>query len=406
MTVLPSYIRELIGRIEKSGKEAYVVGGAVRDMLLGGTPDDYDVTTSASPEEIMEIFSDTRTIPTGLCHGTVTVIYEGQSVEVTTYRVDGEYLDSRHPRSVSFTSDLSLDLSRRDFTVNAMAYSEGRGVIDLFGGRDDLRRGVIRAVGEPSLRFSEDALRIMRAFRFASKLDFEIEEKTLLAAKKQREGLSFVARERISAELIKLLCGKGAPGACEKMLECGIFPYALGGYTPPRELFECLGRSHVLPHIRLGILLSRADDAAAREALGSLRLSREMSADTGKIIEACGESSLAESDVEYRRFIAKYRDLTPHALDAAAALGAISPESAQNALSEYKKTPCVSISQLSIDGAELIALGLSGRQVGETLERLLERVIETPALNQKEILKELAWDILQSTSIKSEEREY
>ena len=168
----PRYVADVITRLEECGHEAYIVGGSVRDMLLSKAPNDYDVTTSARPTETLEIFKDMRTIPTGLKHGTVTVMSRGNPIEITTFRIDGEYLDSRRPESVSFTDDVTADLSRRDFTVNAMAYSEKRGLIDVFGGKNDLEKRIIRAVRDPKERFSEDALRIMRAFRFSSQLGF------------------------------------------------------------------------------------------------------------------------------------------------------------------------------------------------------------------------------------------
>ena len=180
MTIkIPEYAESVLERLEQNGEEAYIVGGSLRDSLLGKAASDYDVATSALPERTLEIFSDYRVIATGLKHGTVTVMSDGKPIEVTTFRVDGGYSDSRHPDSVSFTRSIEEDVSRRDFTVNAMAYSQRRGLVDLFGGRDDLAKGIIRAVGDPERRFDEDALRIMRAFRFSAQLDFEIEEKSL-----------------------------------------------------------------------------------------------------------------------------------------------------------------------------------------------------------------------------------
>ena len=178
----PEYIKNCIEMLEAAGYSAYAVGGAVRDSLLGKEPSDWDVTTSAKPEETLDVFKNFRTIPTGIKHGTVTVLEnDGKKyipVEITTFRIDGEYRDSRHPESVEFSKDVRDDLSRRDFTVNAMAFNEKEGIIDVFGGQNDLEKCIIRAVGDPEKRFSEDALRILRAFRFASQLEFEIEEST------------------------------------------------------------------------------------------------------------------------------------------------------------------------------------------------------------------------------------
>ena len=207
---IPDFIREIMIRIESAGYEAFVVGGSLRDILLGKEPHDWDVTTSALPETVASLFPDKHVIPTGLKHGTVTVVSEGEPVEITTYRVDGEYTDHRHPDEVIFVADVRDDLSRRDFTVNAMAWSAETGVVDAFGGQEDLAAGVIRCVGEPEKRFGEDALRIMRALRFASVYGFAIDPATDAAIHELKHTLVDVAAERIRVELMKLLCGDGA----------------------------------------------------------------------------------------------------------------------------------------------------------------------------------------------------
>ncbi|MDE7194941.1 MAG: HD domain-containing protein [Oscillospiraceae bacterium] len=206
---IPNYVAAVIGALENAGYEAYVVGGCVRDALSGKVPHDYDVATSALPEETKRSMGGLKVVETGIKHGTVTVISEGRQVEVTTYRIDGDYRDGRHPESVSFTRSLEEDLARRDFTVNGMAY--GRGVlVDIFGGQDDLKSGVIRCIGAPEKRFSEDALRIMRALRFSAVLGFEIEENTARHAVESRRLLKKVSAERILAELKQLIRGKDA----------------------------------------------------------------------------------------------------------------------------------------------------------------------------------------------------
>ena len=194
---LHSNVSDILRRLEDAGYEAYAVGGYVRDSLMGRTAGDCDVTTSALPGDTKAVFSDFRTIDTGIKHGTVTVLYGGEPYEITTYRVDGEYADSRHPDSVSFIASLEEDLARRDFTVNAMAYSEGRGLVDLFSGRKDLAHRVIRAVGNPEKRFTEDAIRMLRALRFASVLDFEIEPATRTAIFSLWQRIASVSPERI-----------------------------------------------------------------------------------------------------------------------------------------------------------------------------------------------------------------
>ncbi len=201
--VLPQKVTYLLSQLMNDGYEAYVVGGCVRDCLLGRVPKDWDITTSAKPEEVKAIFK--RTVDTGIAHGTVTVMLEKEGFEVTTYRIDGEYEDNRHPKTVEFTRSLRDDLARRDFTINAMAYNETDGFVDLFGGLEDIKNRQIRCVGTARERFEEDALRILRAFRFSAQLDFEIEENTLIAAKELAERLQGISAERVREELVKLL---------------------------------------------------------------------------------------------------------------------------------------------------------------------------------------------------------
>lgn len=203
---LPKKVDYILKKLQEQGFEAYVVGGCVRDALLGKEPEDWDITTSAKPEQVKEAFR--RTIDTGIQHGTVTVMIEKEGFEVTTYRIDGDYEDSRHPTEVQFTSDLIEDLKRRDFTINAMAYNEEEGLVDAFSGAGDLKNGIIRCVGDSIERFSEDALRILRAVRFAGQLDFEIEEKTKQAIVELSPNLEKISAERIRVELDKLLCSK------------------------------------------------------------------------------------------------------------------------------------------------------------------------------------------------------
>ena len=204
---IPEQIEEVLEKLETAGFEAYIVGGCVRDGIMGKTAHDYDITTSAEPRETERVFSDCRVVETGIKHGTVTVLFKGMSVEITTFRVDGDYPDGRHPSEVSFSRNLEDDLARRDFTMNAIAYSPRRGIIDIYGGEADIKARVIRCVGEPEKRFSEDALRVMRALRFSSVLGFDIEEDTKSAIFLKKETLAKVSKERIFSELKQLLCG-------------------------------------------------------------------------------------------------------------------------------------------------------------------------------------------------------
>ena len=200
---LPEKVNRIITTLQKHGFEAYAVGGCVRDSFLGRVPGDWDITTSAAPEETKSLFA--RTFDTGIEHGTITVLLNGEGFEVTTYRIDGKYEDNRHPSKVQFTRSLSEDLLRRDFTINAMAYNEQDGLVDLFHGMEDLKKGVIRCVGNAEARFSEDALRILRAIRFSAQLGFEIEKETRQAIRKLAPNLSYISAERIQTELVKLL---------------------------------------------------------------------------------------------------------------------------------------------------------------------------------------------------------
>ena len=207
---LPPPVIKVINELESCGFSGYIVGGCVRDYLLGKTPMDFDMTTDASPKEVMECFKNHRVIETGIAHGTVTVVLDGLPIEITTHRTESDYSDKRHPDTVTFSKNISDDLSRRDFTMNAMAYHPRHGLIDLYGGAKDIKDKVIRCVGDPNQRLNEDALRILRGLRFASDLGFEIEENTRLAIFDYRELLKLISVERINVELTRLLCGKNA----------------------------------------------------------------------------------------------------------------------------------------------------------------------------------------------------
>ncbi len=238
--ILPEYAEIVIQSLERYGYEAYVVGGCVRDSLLGITPKDWDVCTNATPQEVLRVFRKRPVIKTGLKHGTVTVMVNHEPVEVTTFRVDGEYTDNRHPDEVIFVSRVEEDLSRRDFTINAMAYSPARGLVDAFGGQEDLAAGLIRCVGEPDERFNEDGLRIMRALRFASRFDFGIESETAFSIRRNRHLLENVSVERIFKELKGMLMGKGVLS----MLQA--FPDVMACIIP--ELAPSFGFDQRNPH--------------------------------------------------------------------------------------------------------------------------------------------------------------
>lgn len=391
MTVqYPHYIGEIINRLQSNGEKAYTVGGSVRDTLLGKVPNDYDIATSALPQRTAEIFSDKHVIETGLKHGTVTVVFDGVPVEITTFRTDGSYTDKRHPDSVSFTRDICLDLSRRDFTVNAMAYNVQEGLIDPFGGKNDARRRLIRAVGIPEQRFAEDALRIMRAFRFSAQLDFEIDKETLEGACKTANGLELVARERIGNEFLRLICSKEPQNALILMREHGILKYALGAYTPSDNVINGIRKMPDAPSARLGLLLCEKDSESAREILHGLRCSGKQI--TGALATARGAHLTLKNATDARRLIAS---AGIYAADAAlvSELCGSSPAGAHRLVSEQQGTPCT-IHDLKINGKDIAALGARGKQIGITLEYLLKAVIMSPALNERDSLLEAAKNFL------------
>ncbi len=388
--VYPKYVHDIIRRLEDCGESAYIVGGSLRDMLLGTTPHDYDVATSALPERTLEIFSDMRVIETGLKHGTVTVIAQGEPVEVTTFRIDGEYSDSRHPDSVSFTDDIRADLSRRDFTVNAMAYNESRGLIDPFGGGEDVKRRVIRAVGQPELRFGEDALRIMRAFRFSAQLGFSIDGQTLEGASLRAEGLSNIARERIGSEFIKLVTSPYPSDALKTMVRMGILKYALGEYTPSEKVIDRLDRMPREDYARLGFLLCETDRDRGREILHGLRCSGKQI--TGALAVASGAKRRVLTPKDARDLIA-VTGIYATAAAVASELTDVSPSGAADEVLRQKNTPC-RLQDLKINGKALAAMGARGKTIGNTLDMLLKTVIEEPSLNEERTLLELAEKIL------------
>ncbi len=384
--VYPEYVHKIISRLECAGESAYVVGGGLRDMLIGVAPHDYDVTTSALPQRTAEIFSDMRVIKTGIKHGTLTVICDGEPVEITTFRIDGCYTDSRHPDSVKFTDDITEDLSRRDFTVNAMAYSAARGLIDPFGGRQDLERRLIRAVGNPSLRFSEDALRIMRAFRFSAQLGFDIESQTLAGCAKMSTGLKKIARERIGSELLRLITSPSPARPLALMKENGIFPYIFGAYAPSDMLIKELERMPREVHARLGFILSGTDKDTAREILQELRCSGKQT--TGALAVLTGASHCVATSADARRHIACTGAFAHDAALASELLG-ISPAGAAELTLRQQNTPC-DLRGLKINGKDVAAMGVTGKQIGNVLNALLQRVICSPELNERDILTRLA----------------
>ena len=378
---------EMIARLENAGHEAYIVGGSLRDRLLGREAYDIDMTTSALPEETVSIFSDMRVIPTGIKHGTVTVLApSGAPVEITTFRTDGSYSDSRHPDSVTFTRSLPDDLARRDFTVNAMAFSPRRGVIDLFGGREDLEVGLIRCVGQPEKRFSEDALRILRAFRFSAQLGFSIEGETYRAAIKLGHKITDLARERVASELMKLLSAPAVAAVLEDMLP--IMAYVLPEAAMEKKRIALCDRLSSDPILRLAMLIYDGDpEGVAR----SLKLS---TADKNRLCRLSAPRKELRSEADARRLMAELSskdDCIQSVIVSRLAEDKDPSDEIRLIESAANGSPCLTIADLAVDGESLMSAGVQkGRQMGAVLHRLLDAVIEDPSLNNKETLLEMA----------------
>jgi tRNA nucleotidyltransferase (CCA-adding enzyme) len=354
----------------------------VRDFLLGDVPGDYDITTSALPYEMKAVFGDFKTVDTGIKHGTVSVILKHKAYEVTTYRIDGEYLDARHPESVSFTRNLDEDLSRRDFTVNAMAYNEERGLVDLFSGEEDLKNGVMRAVGLAEKRFQEDALRILRALRFASRLDFEIEEGTSSAIFSKAPLLTKVAKERIYTEWIKLLRGKGAYKIINKYREViKIFIPELDTVSLPSE-----ERFMKAPcDLRFVSLFADKGIGSWLSAANGLRADNKTKL-LGKIMLENLDSAL-DSEYQMKRMLSKIgEEYTQKLIDLKALLGKAS--GIENAVCKeiIDNGECFRLSDMALSGRELSEIGVFGKKTGEILEKTLDAVMKGEVKNEREEL--------------------
>ena len=390
---LPAKVKYIISRLEKNGYEAYAVGGCVRDSILDRIPEDWDITTSAKPEEVKKLFP--ATIDTGLQHGTVTVVIEKEGYEVTTFRLDGDYSDGRHPDRVAFTSSLTEDLKRRDFTINAMAYSENTGLIDKFDGEKDLEDGIIRAVGDAEERFSEDALRMLRAIRFAGQLNFDIAEKTFDAIKKLSPNISKVSVERIAKELEKLLLS-GNPEYIGLVYEAGIFEVIapeIAELFKKEEIYnsiEAVRRASYpekkgLYQIRTALFLERMGADSAAKLLKRFKLDNDTINTVKKLIGLL-QRDIETSALEMRRTVKDAgHKIMPILLEARRAKGLCNNSELYRKIIE--RGECTSVSELKVNGRDLIEAGVpKGVMIGETLERLLESVIEHPELNTRESL--------------------
>lgn len=380
MLFLPSDTEYIIETLQKNGYEAYAVGGCVRDMLNGDTPHDFDITTSAKPETVISLFE--KTVPTGIKHGTVTVIINGVPNEVTTYRTDGEYRDHRRPDSVIFVKSLREDLARRDFTVNAMAYNKRDGLKDFFGGKEDIKNRILRAVGEPERRFCEDALRILRLFRFSSVLEFDIEESTLKAALEYAPTLKNVSAERIYSELLKTVCGKN-PAALKPLTDIGGLSFLWLNTAPDYGILPLLSSADT--KLFAFIYSGGAEVTAALDFLRVPNKTKKSARDMLTLLNMPFPSTKAE--IKEMLYLTSPLSVENY-FDYKAACGE-NCENARNMLSEIiKNAEPYKISDLKIRGEDLKKLGISGRETGEMLEILRKYVIPDPTLNTKSRLLE------------------
>lgn len=404
----------LLDALHAAGYAAYAVGGCVRDSLLGHTAHDWDLCTSALPQQVMELFGAEQCIPTGLQHGTVTIKYGGQLYETTTFRTEGSYTDGRHPDAVQFVPDVREDLARRDFTINAMAYNEAEGLVDPFGGQKDLQNGLLRAVGEPQQRFTEDALRILRLYRFAARFGFALDAATARAARQLAPHLDCISAERIQEELAKLLTAP-QPGA---YLEPAVLAVVLPELTPAAldaakpVLDACPAGEKNLP-VRWAALLGALGETDTRRVLKRLRCSNACIEETAVLVRETAGQGVSEEkapvhvpvhagEVAIRQLLGQYGLCTVERLCALCA--ALQPQNApacalaaQRARQLEADGVCCRVSQLAVNGRDLMAVGIpAGPALRRVLEALLDGVIRAEYPNEKPALLAAAQKIIAS----------
>lgn len=388
--IFPDFVLSIISKIEDAGFEVYAVGGCVRDSLMGKVPTDWDLATSALPEEMQRIFQSEKVILTGIKHGTVTVISEHNPVEITTFRIDGKYTDIRHPSKVTFSADICQDLARRDFTINAMAYNPKIGLIDPFGGQSDLQHGIIRTVGNPTQRFSEDALRIMRAIRFSATLGFEIEDETSSALFCCRDLLGNISAERIAAEFNKTLLAENPWSILTKylpVLKKRLFDNQFDAKTIS---FDNIGNIPIILTQRLAIFIYSIvgkNPVIAQNFFTQLKYDTKTRNKVMTILENL-DTEFSPDRVSVRKHLKRLgADCLLDIMSVKSALGH-SVANSKTILGEIlSSNDCCSLKQLDITGNDLKEiLGLSGKEIGSVLDKLLDAVIEEKCGNKKDIL--------------------
>lgn len=405
MIQMPYGAQEILEKLNSHGFEAYIVGGCVRDSLLGAKPKDWDITTSAKPEEVKSLFG--RTIDTGIQHGTVTIMRGKQGYEVTTYRIDGEYEDKRRPKTVAFTSSLEEDLKRRDFTINAMAYSPDQGIVDAFDGMGDLKRKMIRCVGDPAERFTEDALRILRAIRFSAQLDFSIEKHTWEAIGRIAPNMAKVSKERVQMELTRLLLSDH-PERMQDVYRTGISAYISPGFhrlygqgrlaekvqhipgepqTGQGAYLEHAGSLPRVKYLRWAAFLRETDPDTAAEILKDLKMDNDTIRKVRTLVAWAGREILPQ-EAELRRGMSR---MEPEVWDGVLALCGCDRKIRELTETIRRRGDCLDLKHLAVTGQDLAAAGVRpGKAMGEILGRLLEHVLERPEDNRKDVLLELA----------------
>lgn len=387
---LPKEVIHVLETLETAGYEGFAVGGCVRDTLLSQTPHDWDVCTNATPEQMLSAFRPFTCVPTGAKHGTVTVIVHGIPLEVTTYRTESEYRDGRHPDTVTFVSDITADLKRRDFTVNAMAYHPVNGLVDPFGGREDLKARVLRCVGDPTERFSEDALRILRAVRFAATYGFAVEPQTEQALFALAPTLYRVSAERVCGELTRLLTGDFVYPALSRLYPvlCAAVPELPLQDEGEREaLFRALSRSEKDRTVRWAVWLAVLGESAAESVLQRLRLDRRTTQRILTVIRHQNDT-VSPNEPAIRRWLYRLGEPTLRALLAVQEAYGRPQQAARACIDRVLATgQCISLKTLAVNGKDLLLTGIpAGEAVGKALQQLLAAVLDGTVPNQRDAL--------------------